>query len=149
MEDSIRKYFYIAGLTLFAQTAIAQDITVLVVALVPPLLLAPLCLVLARRFWLHKRTYPPARIVPLLLVSCLEVFLWGVISVSAVMLMSGDWGLPALLAFIVSCGTAWILSGVWFDAPAKVDRWLFFVSPPLALLLLAATTWFLIVESGL
>jgi hypothetical protein len=51
-ENSMRKYVYTAGLAqmllVITQPAQAQDATVLVVALAPPILLAPVCLALAR-----------------------------------------------------------------------------------------------------
>ena len=151
-ESSMRKYLYIAGLTqtllLLPQSAYAQDATVLVVLLAPPILLAPVCVAFARWFWLRRGFHTPARFMLLFLVSCFEVFLWVVISVSAVVVMSGDWGIQAILSLVVTCGATWMLSGIWFEGLNRAARWVFFVSPPLALVLLAVTTWLVLIASG-
>jgi hypothetical protein len=134
-------------LLVLAQPAHAQDATVLVVALAPPILVAPVCLAFARWFWLRRESHSPARIVPLLVVSCIEVLLWVAFSASAVVIMTGDWNIRALLWPVVACGALWILSRTWYDPSQRAARWLFFASPPLVLLLLAAATWLVLIAA--
>lgn len=149
MECPTRKFLVIAGfahtLLLLSQPAYAQDITLLVVALAPPILLAPLCLTFARWFWLRRRPDSPIRFVPLLAVSVLDILLWLAISVSTLMVMTGDSdiGAPALL--VVAFGSAWMLSGIWFDRSQRAARWLFFASPALVLAILTAISWAVII----
>ena len=144
MESSTRKFLFIAGsahaLFLLAQPAYAQDITVLVVALAPPLLLGPLCLAFARWFLLRRRPESPIRFVPLLAVSSLDVLLWVAISASTFMVMTGDFDIGAPVLLVVAVGAAWMLSGIWFDQRQKAARWLFFASPPMILALLTAVS---------
>lgn len=139
------KFICSAGLVqmilLLAQPAHAQDATVLVVALAPPILLAPVCLTFARWLWLRRRPNSPPRIVPLLVVSCFEVLLWMGISVSAVVLMTGDWNIRAVVWPVIACGALWILSRFWSEPSRRATRWLLFVAPPLVLALLIVATW--------
>jgi hypothetical protein len=83
--------------------------------------------------------------VPLLAVSALDILLWLAISVSTLMVMTGDSdiGAPALL--VVAFGAAWILSGIWFDRSQRAARWLFFASPALVLAILTAISWAVII----
>jgi hypothetical protein len=132
-------------LLVMTQPVQAQDATVLVVALAPPILLAPVCLALVRWFWLRKRCHSPALILPLLVVSCIEVLLWVALMVVAVVFMTGDWNLRAVLPPAVACGALWMLSRIWFDPSHKAARWLYLASPPLALVLLASVTWLVLI----
>jgi hypothetical protein len=124
----------------WAAPAHAQDATILVVAIVPPIVLAPLVLAFGRWFWLRGSS-PPARILPLLVVSCVEVVLWVVLSVSTGILLTGDWSIGVIPWPVIAGWALWMLSRVWFDASRKAARWLVFLSPPVVLALLAAATW--------
>ncbi len=66
----------------------AQDITVLVVALVPPIVLAPVCLTIARRLWLGRSSHTTPGILSLFAVSTIEVVLWLALAGSVVVILS-------------------------------------------------------------
>ncbi|GAH15539.1 unnamed protein product, partial [marine sediment metagenome] len=89
-----------------------------------------------------------ARFMPLFAVSCIDVVLWIVFIASAFILMTGDSGISPVLSLVVACGASWVLSGFWFDRSHRLARWLFFLSPPLVLVLLAAATWWVLVAWG-
>jgi len=148
----MRKYVYAVGLAqlllVFSQPAHAQDVTVLVVALAPPILLSPVCLAVERWYWLRSGPHSPARILPLFMVSCLEVFLWIVLSASAVVFMTGDWNIRALVWPVVAGVALWMLSHIWFNPSQRAARWLFFASPPVVLVLLAGATWLVLLAVG-
>ena len=124
----------------WAQPVQAQDITVLVVALVPPILLAPVCLVLARWFWLRRGSQAAARLLPLILVSLVEVLPWVAFIASALVIMTGDGKVGAVFWPVICSGGLWLLSSIWFDRSQRATRWLSFAFPPAVLLLLAAAT---------
>jgi hypothetical protein len=122
------------------EPAQAQDATGVVVAIVPPFLLAPLFLAGARWFWRRRGCQLPARFLPLLGVACVEVFLWAVLVVTTLVFMTGDWHIRVALPLAGAAGALWVLSGIWGDPSRRSARWLYLVSPPLALLLLGAAT---------
>lgn len=115
--------------------------TPLVVALVPPVVLAPVVLALARWLWLPRGPGSPARLVPLFLGSCLEVLLWLAIGAVVVTFMTGDWGIRIAVPLVFACAAVWLLSGIWIDPARRTARWLFLLSPPLVLLVLGVATW--------
>ncbi len=149
IDDSAKKFLLMPCLTLvlllLSQSAYAQDMTFLVVALAPPILLAPLFLTFARWFWLRRRPGSPVRFVPLLAVSSLDVLLWLAIGVSFFMVMTGDSDIGAPVLLVVAFGAAWMLSRIWFDRSQRVARWLFFASPPVVLALLLAVSWVVLI----
>jgi hypothetical protein len=119
----------------------AQDITVFVVALAPPILLAPLCLAFVRWLWLGRGVYSPARNALLFVVSCVDILLWIALIASVLLINTGDFTIGAVVVLVVACGALWMLSCVWFDPSQKTVRWIFLASPALVLGLLAAATW--------
>lgn len=134
-------------LLVVAQPARAQDATVVVVALVPPILLAPVCLALGRWLWLRRRPDTEARFVRLLAVAALEVLLWGAVTVGVLKLMTGDAHVRVVAVPLVAGGALWMLSGVPFEPSQRAARWLYLASVPLALLGLAAATWMVLLAA--
>lgn len=138
----------IAFLLLWTRSAPAQDATVLVVALAPPILLAPLVLTIGRLHWLRGISRIPIQVLLLLAVSCLEVLLWLVILGAAAALMTGDSGLWAVVPLAAAVAINWVLSRIWLDSSRRAARWLSFLSPLLVLVLLAAVTWVVLASDG-
>jgi len=132
---------------LCARPALAQDITVLVVALGPPVVVTPVVLAAARWSWL-RRFATATRFLPLLAVSCLEVLLWAVVVGSVLIVMTGEWQLRTIVWPAVAGVALWLVSGIWVDRSHKLARWFFFASPPIVLVLLLVITWSVIVATG-
>jgi len=120
--------------------------TVLVYALVPPVVLAPFGIALARWLWLGRSSPPRARLIPLFIASAIEVLLWIALIASVLVLMTGDWNARALFGPPVLCVALWMMSRIWIDPSHKAARWLFIASAPLALTLLAAATWLVLIR---
>lgn len=135
-------------LLLWAQPVSAQDVTVLVLALAPPIFLAPLALTIGRHFALRGTARIPIQVLPLFAVSCLEVLLWIVLLGSVATLMTGDAGIWAIAPLVIAAGLNWLLSRIWLDPRRLAARWLYFLSPLLVLVLLAAATWVVLVNMG-
>jgi hypothetical protein len=134
-------------LLLWAQPAVAQDATVLVVALAPPIFLAPLLLTIGRHYWLRRTSRIPIQVLPMFAVSCLEVLLWMVLGASVATLMTGVSGLWAVVPLVAAGVVNWLLSRIWLDPARRAARWLYFLSPVLVLMLLAAVTWAVLLVS--
>lgn len=143
-----RNYVRAAGLLqtllVLAQPAHAQDITILVYGFAPPILLSPVFLTIVRWFWLRRGTDSPARIVPLFVVSCIEVVCWIALGACVALFMTGDWNIREFAVFPVACVALWMLPRIWFDPSQRAARWLYLVSAPLVLVLLAAAAWLVI-----
>jgi hypothetical protein len=138
----------VVTLLLCARPALAQDASVLFVALAPPIFLTPLVLAIGRWQWLRRGARPQVQLLPLFAVSCLEVLLWLVLTGSVATLMTGDSGIWALVPLLVAVGINWMLSRVWLGASLSAARLLYFLSPVLVLVLLAAATWVVLVNYG-
>jgi len=121
---------------------------VLVVALGPPILAAPLVLAAARWSWLRKRA-TPARFLPLLAVSCAEVLLWAVVVGSVLIILTGEWRPRTVVWPAAATVALWLLSGVWIERSRNAARWLFFASPLIVLFLLLAMTWSVMVAMSI
>jgi hypothetical protein len=139
----------VAVMLAMARQAHAQDATVLVVALAPPILLAPVLVTFGRLLWLQRGSQAPPRIVPLFLVSCVEVLLWLAFIGSVLVIITGGGSIRGALGLVIALGSLWMLSRLWIDSSRRAARWLFFASPPLILILLAAAPWLVIVTKGI
>ena len=68
--------------------------------------------------------------------------MWLSLVGSALVILTGEWRVGALVWPPIACGILWLLSLVWIGPPHKAARWLFLASPPVVLMLLAAASWF-------
>lgn len=117
---------------------------VLVYLLAPPLVLSPFCLVLARWLWFRRTQAPTTSIARIIAVSFFEIILWISLSVSLVILMTGDAGRRVVPVPPISAGALWLLSRTGADPSRKASRWFYLLMPPLVLFVLSAVTWFVI-----
>ena len=131
-------------LLLSPQPAQAQDITFLVYGLAPPILLSPVFLAIVRWLWLRRRPYSPARIVPLFVVSCIELVCWIGLGASVALFMTRDWKIRAFVLVPVACGALWMLPRIWFDPSQRTARWVYIASAPLVFVLLLVATYLVI-----
>ena len=119
--------------------------TVLVYSLAPPLVLSPICLVIARWLWFRRTQTPTTSIARIIGVSFFEIILWISLSVSLVILMTGDAGRRVVPVPPISAGALWLLSRTGADPFRKASRWFYLLMPPLVLLVLLAATWLVII----
>ncbi len=127
-----------------ARPLAAQDITILVVAIAPPILGAPFCLAVARWVWARRHPSSNLGVVKILLLSCLDIVLWLTFLFSAGTLLTGDFHRAALPVAPIALGLLWLLSKFWVDPSQTRARWFHLALPPMMLVGLAAITWMLI-----
>ena len=116
--------------------------------LLPPVLAAPACVLLARWVWLRSHEEGRVRISQLLLVSLVEVLLWTLLSISITWAYFGGPFAVTAVTLAGVMGVGWWFSGIWLGGFRPWARALYVAVTPIIMGALAVTTWLVVVALG-